>query len=134
MTIGRVTDVVHQSKRFDQVLVQSQGPANRSGNRGDFLSVGQAGAVIIAHATSENLHLAAQAAVGRAMQDTIPVSLERSTIGMFRFNKLPSSGITTVLGIGSQELRFPIRVGGKLYLAFAGRVHFALDIQVVCHD
>ena len=45
---GRVAEVVGHPDRFDQVLVEAEGAADRAGDLGDFQGVGETGAVVVA--------------------------------------------------------------------------------------
>ena len=59
MSERRMTQVVDQCKRLDQVFVQRQGPADRARNRGDFDRMGQPRAMVVAQLAGEDLRLGA---------------------------------------------------------------------------
>ena len=76
MAERRVADVVSEAQRLGQVLVQPQRARNRASDLGDFETVGQTHAVVIAVGCDEHLGLVAQAAERDRMDDPVAVALE----------------------------------------------------------
>ena len=72
---GRMADVVHQGKRFDEIGVESELRGDGAGDLRDFDRVGQAVAEVIGVAAGENLGLGFQTAEGAGMNDAIAVTL-----------------------------------------------------------
>ena len=97
MAEGRMADIVRQTQRFGQILVEPQGPGDDPADLRHFEAVRQANPVVIAVRRDEHLRLVAQPAEGDRMDDAVPIPLEgtaRSAPGSIRlFGKLaPAAG------------------------------------------
>ncbi len=99
-----MADVVHQRERFDQILVQAQRAADRASDRSCFERMCQPRPMIIAQVVArEYLSLLTQPAKGSAVQDTIPIALERSADGVRRFRPRAAAVIHAKRGIRSEQ-------------------------------
>ena len=98
MAEGRVPQVMGQSERLRQVLIQAEHAADRAGNLRGFEAVGQARPEIVALVVDENLGLVLQPAEGRAMDDPVAIALEGAT--------------GRALGLGMQAAATPLRLTG----------------------
>ena len=80
MAEGRVTQIVREADRFDQVLVAAQGAGQRPADLGNFQGVGEAGAEVVAFVVDEDLGLVFQPAEGGGVQDAVAVALEGGAV------------------------------------------------------
>ena len=64
------------------------------------------GAMIVAHLPGEDLHLAAEAAKGRRVDDPVAIALKWSAIRMLLFRMPASARVAAVHGIGGQQAGF----------------------------
>ena len=76
MAEGRMADIVGETERLCQILVQPQGAGEDTADLRDFDAVREAGAVMVAIGRDEDLRLGAQAAKGDRMDDPVPITLE----------------------------------------------------------
>ena len=97
---GRMSDVVQQGQRLDQVLIQPQGSPDRAGDRRHFHRVGQSGATVVAQVAGEDLRLAAQTAKGRRVQNPVTIPLKRTPVRVVRLGVLAAGRVGTVEGVG----------------------------------
>ena len=74
MAKWRMADVVNQCQGLDKILVQTQRPADGSGDGGGFERVRQTAAVIIAQLSGKHLGLVGQPAKGGAMHDPVAIA------------------------------------------------------------
>ena len=117
MPEGRVTEVMGQADRFDQVLVGRQRPGDRAADLGHFQRVRQAGAVVVSFGGDEDLRLVLEAAEGGRVQDAIAVALERGPIGGFRLRIGAAAQVAAPHRIGRQGGGF------EGFQSFAGLQH-----------
>jgi hypothetical protein len=80
----RVTDIVDQSKRFGEILVQSQRCRDSPGDLRDFHRVGQTGTKVIGRAGGENLGLARESTKGPRLHNPLAIALKRGAMGVRR--------------------------------------------------
>ena len=85
---GRVADVVRQSGRLGEVLVQVQAAGDRAGDLGDLQRVREAGDEVIADGRDEHLRLVLEAPERLAVEDPVAVPLE---LGAHGRRRLPGS-------------------------------------------
>ena len=85
----RVTEIVAEPDRLDQVLVEAERPADGAGDLGDFEGVGEAGPVVVAGRGDEDLGLVHQPAKALGVEDPIAVALERGAQVALRFRHGP---------------------------------------------
>lgn len=85
----RMADVVHESQRFRQVLIQAKCDGNRPGNLRHFHCVRKAAAEMIRIAMREDLRLAGKTAKGAGVNDASTVALKCGAIWMRRLRKDP---------------------------------------------
>jgi hypothetical protein len=74
---GRVPEVVSETDRLDQILVQAQRAGHCTRDRGDLERVRQPRAVVIASRRHEHLCLVLQPAERLAVHDPVAVALKR---------------------------------------------------------
>ena len=103
----RMAEIVGQSNRFGQILIQRQGPSNGAANGSHLDGMGQPGAQMVAGSVEENLGLVLEPAKSARMNDASAVPLKLGPIGMTRFRILPAPGITRFLGKRGQDLDVP---------------------------
>ncbi len=72
-----VAEIVAERDALGEILVQREGPRQRTRELGDLDGVGQAGAEMIALVMYEHLRLVGEAAEGGGMDDAVAVALER---------------------------------------------------------
>ena len=72
----RVTEIVTEADRLDQIFVQSERAADRASDLRHFEGVGQARPVVIAGGRDENLGLVHQAAKALGVEDAVAVALK----------------------------------------------------------
>src|SRR5262245_34937907 len=77
MTKRCMAEVVSQRQGFRQILVESEGAADRACDLRHFEAVGQPGAVMVALVIDKDLGFVGQPAEGRRMNDAVPISLKR---------------------------------------------------------
>lgn len=75
MTERRVTEIVAEPDRFNQVFVQSQGAGNCPGDLGDLQSVCQTRSRLISRGHEEDLRLRLQSSKGSRVDDAVPIAL-----------------------------------------------------------
>ena len=111
VSVGWMSDIVKECQCFDQVLVESQRAADRAGDGSDFVRVGQPRAMIISHVTGEDLHFAAEAPKGGAVNNPIAIALKRTPIGMVWLRVSAALRIGAVHRVGREQERFAFRDG-----------------------
>jgi hypothetical protein len=80
VTEGRMTQIMRESDRLNEVLVQTQGATNRSRQLGYFQGVGKPGPVVIAAGRDVDLCLVLEAAKRPAMYNAVAVTLEGQAV------------------------------------------------------
>jgi len=103
MSKRRMTNIMEQRERFDQIFVQLNGSADRSGQRRDFVRVGETRSVIVTHIPRKDLHLATQASKGSAMQYPIPIPLKGTAIRMRFFRVFSALALHAEHGVRRQK-------------------------------
>jgi hypothetical protein len=89
MAEGWVADIVHQRQSFGHVFVQPQRTGCGAGYLRHFHGVGEAAAKVIGVTVSEDLGFSGEAAKGTGMDDSRPVTLKGTAIGMGWLGVLP---------------------------------------------
>ncbi len=74
---GRVAEIVGESERLGQILIELKRTGDGPGDLRDFEAVGQPRAVMIALVIDEDLRLVVQPAEGGRVQDAVAVAGER---------------------------------------------------------
>ena len=82
MAEGRMSDVMNQRQRLDQIAVQPELGRNGTRNLRHFDGVRQAIAKMIGLATGENLGLGFQAPEGTGMNDAVAIALKIVAVGV----------------------------------------------------
>ena len=77
---GRVTEVMHQRHRLNQILVNPQRSGNRAGDRTDLERVGETVTMIIACLIGKDLSFVTESPVRRRMKNAVAIPLERASI------------------------------------------------------
>ena len=72
----RVAKIVPHTDRFDKILIQTQGTANRPRDLGDLEGMSQSSAVVIAARANKYLSLVDQSAEALGVNDAIAIALE----------------------------------------------------------
>ena len=73
----RMTEIVAETDRLDEVLVEEERPADSAGNLGHLEGVGEAGPVVVTGGSDKDLGLVHQPAKTLGVEDTVAVALER---------------------------------------------------------
>ena len=79
----RVTQIVRQTNRLDQVFVAAQSAGQRPPDLGNFQRVGEAGAEVVAFEVDEDLGLVFQSAKCCGVQDAVTVALKGCAVIRF---------------------------------------------------
>src|SRR5215210_2692125 len=75
----RVTEIVAETDRLNEVLVEEERPANSTSYLGDLEGVGEAGSIVVAGGSDEDLGLVHQSAKTLRVEDAVAVALERGS-------------------------------------------------------
>ena len=94
-----MTEVVGKRQRLGQILIKPKLAGERAGDLGDFQSVSQPGAVVIAFVEHENLGFVLQAPERRGMDHPVTVAPERAAGAARRLHELVSAAAIRVAGI-----------------------------------
>jgi hypothetical protein len=76
MTERRVAEIVGESARLGEVLVEAEGAGKRAGDLSNLKGVGQARAIVVAFVIDENLGFVSEPAERRAMDDAVAIAAE----------------------------------------------------------
>ena len=87
MTEGRMPQIVPQSNRFRQVLIQAEGSRDSSRQTGDFQGVRQPCAVMVPFRREEDLRFMLQAAESLGMRNSVHIPLETGADFTLLFRK-----------------------------------------------
>jgi hypothetical protein len=110
---GSVAEVMGQSDRLRQILIEGQGTRDGATDRGNLDGVGEPGPVVVARAAEEDLSLSIQSAEGSTMDDAIAVALITGSEDMFLLRTAAARRLGGALGIGSEEGFAGIRRHGR---------------------
>lgn len=91
MSERRMTDVVHEGERFDQISIKPEFCRNRARNLRDFDSVSQAVAEMVGVAASKYLRFCFEAAKGARVHDAVAVALKFVSVRMRQLGKATSA-------------------------------------------
>lgn len=105
MTERRVSEIMHQRKRFGEIYIQRQRTGNRASNLSDLNGVSQTIAKVIGIAAGENLSLIFEAAKGSRVNDAVAVALKIVAIGMRRFRETAPAGVLYLNRVAGQHAR-----------------------------
>ena len=119
---GRVAEVVRQSQRLGQVLVEDEHAGNRPGDLCHLQAVGEARAVVVALVEHEHLRLVGEAAERGGVHDAIAVALVGGAHGAAGLGIYPASAGVRLGCIGRH------RPGGA---GFAGQLVLSRAISHV---
>src|SRR5215213_4797792 len=72
----RVTEIVAETNRLDEVLIEEERPADGAGDLGHLEGVGEPGAVVVTSGSDKDLGLVHQPAKALGMEDAVTVALE----------------------------------------------------------
>jgi len=112
----RVSEIVAETDRLDEVLVEKEGPADGTSYLRDLEGVGETGSVVVASGSDEDLGLVHQPAKTLGVEDTVAVALKRGPQFTLWFQRLPLCPAAW-RGTGGKEVRL---VGFK---SFPNRGH-----------
>jgi hypothetical protein len=87
----RMSNVVHQRQRFDQVNIHVQGRCQRTRNLRNLKGVRQAVAKMIGVPPRENLRLGLQTPESAGVDDAVAVTLEIVAVGMLGLGITPTA-------------------------------------------
>ena len=79
MAEWRVAEVVSERQRLGQILIKPQPPRQRAGNLGDFKSMGEPRAIMVAFVKNENLGFMLEPAEGSGMDDAVAIAAKAAT-------------------------------------------------------
>jgi hypothetical protein len=102
---GRMTDIVYQRQRLNQVLIQIQRLGHRAADLRHFQGVRQAIAKMIRRTAGEDLGLIFQAPEGPRVNNAVAVALVSIAIRMRRLGITPARGLLNRHGVGRQTGR-----------------------------
>jgi hypothetical protein len=97
----RVAEIVSETERLRQVLVESKGAGHRAADLRDFDAMGQADAVVIAVRRDEDLRLVTKTPEGDGVNNPVAIALENVTRAARRpvgFRMGPAAGCAGVRG------------------------------------
>ena len=101
MTEGWVPQIVSESNRFRQVLVELHGFADGPGNLCHLHGMREPGAVVVAFVVHENLGFVFEPTKSGGMNDAVSVSLKSGSVRMLLLLVMASPAVTTFNSIGS---------------------------------
>ena len=104
MAEWRVPEVVAEGDGFGQLFVQPEHFGDGPGDLRDLERVREAGPVVIAGRREEDLRLVLEAPEGLAVDDAIPIALERRTHVVFALRAQAPPGVGALRGLGGQDL------------------------------
>lgn len=76
MTKGRMADIMRQTQRFCQILIQPQSSRDHAADLGHFETMCQPGAIMVAIGSDKDLRLGAEAAERDGMDDPVTITLK----------------------------------------------------------
>ena len=107
-------EIMGQTDRLGQVLVQTQGAGNGAANLGDLDGMGQAGAEHIALVIDEHLGLVFKPAKRGRVYDPIPIPLILIAVSHLVFGMCAASGVMRMGRINRETPRhYPFLSGRK---------------------
>src|SRR5262245_35430132 len=101
MTERRMAEIVCERQCFREVLVEPERTRKRTSDLGDFQSVRQARAVVIAFVIDENLRLVGKPPERRGMDDPVTVPPEGIARRTGRLGVEPATALRRIRGINS---------------------------------
>ena len=121
----RVPEIVAESDRFDEVLVERQSPGDGTGDLRNFQRMGQAGPVVIPFRRQKDLGFIFEAPKRFAMQDTITINLVAGSQFAGRFSMSTTETHRTLAGISGQSIPLPpFRIDSNFH-----RILFRVSIE-----
>src|SRR5258706_3931184 len=107
MAERRMSEVVRQRYRLDQVFVEAQIARHRTSYLRDFDAMGQSRAKKIAFVVHENLGLVLEATKRRGVDDAVAIPLKFGASDGGGFVELPAAGACGIGGVGRQVIHAP---------------------------
>jgi hypothetical protein len=98
-----VTEVVRQSHRFREILVEPQDPRGGARDLGYLERVGEPGAKVVAFVIDEHLGLVLEPAKGGAVDDPVAVALERAAQATGRLRMAPATTVVRIARIAGNK-------------------------------
>ena len=111
MAKGRMTDVVHQSERLDQVYIQVKCSCDGTRDLSNLDGMRKTISKVIRVAAGEDLGLGFEASKGARMNDAIPITLKIVAIGMGRLGAAAPAGILHAHRVISEHIKSLERKG-----------------------
>ena len=99
MAEGGVPEVMGQTDRFGEALVEAQRAGDGAADLGHFDAVRQAGAVVVVEAGGEDLRFAFQPAKGGAVNDAVAVAFKAAAVGVGRLGEPAAPAVLFGYGI-----------------------------------
>ena len=87
----RVAEIMGERKRLGEIVVEAERPGQRSRDLTDFERMGEPGAEMVALMRDKDLGLMGKPAEGRAMNDTVAVTLKFRARGRGRLRDQPAA-------------------------------------------
>ena len=103
-----MAEVMRERDALGEVGVEPQGAGDIARDGGDFNSVRQARAEVVAGAVEENLRLVFEPAKGARMNDAVTVALVVRAPFRRRLGILAAARVATELGVGRERLPFDL--------------------------
>ena len=111
-----MAEIMGQTDRLGQVLVETQGAGNGAANLGDLDGMGQAGAEHIALVIDEHLGFVFKPAKRGRVYDSIPIPLILIAVNHVIFGMRAASGVMRVGRINRETPRhYPLLTGRKRF-------------------
>src|SRR5580704_4722101 len=101
----RMAEIMHQSKSFGQVNVESQSRGDGARDLRDFNRVRKTVAEVVGIPAGENLSLIFKTPKGASVNHTVAITLKVVSVGMERLRKAASAGVLHVHRIAGQHSR-----------------------------
>src|SRR5215211_695234 len=122
----RMTEIVRETDRLDQVLVGAEGTCQRAPDLSHLQRVREAGAEIVAFVIDEYLRLVFEPAECCGVNDAVAVALKGCTVFRFAIQVGAPLGVLAAHPVGSQTLVL------DLLKLLAGEIH-DLPFRCKCH-
>ena len=104
VTEGRVTGVVAEPDRLDEILVERERPRDDARDGGRLERVGHPRPVVVACGIDEDLRLALEPPEGLRVDDPVAVALERRSQAALRLRLDPPARPVGLHGVGRERL------------------------------
>jgi len=107
MAERRMAEIVRQGHRFAEILVETQGAAERAGDLRHLERMGETRSIVIALVIDEDLRLVLEPPERRRVDDAVAVALERAAGRRLRLGMQAAAGFPRQGRMGRERLRTP---------------------------